>query len=392
MNRSTTVTLFAFSYRVAALMRAALVVCFTLGAPPLFAQTSSTEIGGLVTDTSGSVVAGAGVILTRTATAETRRSTTNADGLYCFPLIEPGEYKLDVTLSGFKSTTVSSINVVYQQRARIDIKLEIGELTQSVQVTSEARLLNTEDAAIGQNVESKRVVELPIAYPSIGQLALTVPGVSFGTRMGITTGSTGRTCPPGTAVALVANGQTDQTDGYTLDGVNKKGFTGATLGGWQLNGILAYRSGLPITITEAGSDLNTGGFTPTRPDRIANGTVANPSRQLWFDPQAFQRVTCNIPGRLDLCHYGSSGVGIISGPAQKNADLSLFKNFNIRETLNLQVRLEAINAFNTPFFGTPNGISFATNNSIKPDGSLMGQIQTLATPMRTVQIGMKLQW
>jgi len=43
-------------------------------------------------------------------------------------------------------------------------------------------------------------------------------------------------------------------------------------------------------------------------------------------------------------------------------------------------------------FGTPNGISFATNNSIKPDGSLMGQIQTLATPMRTVQIGMKLQW
>ena len=174
---------------------------------------------------------------------------------------------------------------------------------------------------------------------------------------------------PGTAVALVANGQTDQTDGYTLDGVNKKGFTGATLGGWQLNGILAYRSGMPITITEAGSDLNTGGFTPTRPDRIANGTVANPSRQLWFDPQAFQRVTCNIPGRLDLCHYGSSGVGIISGPAQKNADLSLFKNFNIRETLNLQVRLEAINAFNTPFFGTPNGISFATNNSIKPDGS-----------------------
>ena len=222
MNRSLTVSLFAFAYRVAALMRVTLVVCFTLGIAPLLAQTSSTEIGGLVTDTTGSVVAGAGVTLTRTATAETRHSATNADGLYSFPLIEPGEYKLDVTLSGFKSTTVSSINVVYQQRARIDVKLEIGELTQSVQVTSEARLLNTEDAAIGQNVESKRVVELPIAYPSIGQLALTVPGVSFGTRMGITTGSTGRTSPPGTAVALVANGQTDQTDGYTLDGVDVK--------------------------------------------------------------------------------------------------------------------------------------------------------------------------
>jgi hypothetical protein len=164
------------------------------------------------------------------------------------------------------------------------------------------------------------------------------------------------------------------------------------LGGWQVNGILVYRSGMPITITEAGSDLNTGGFTPTRPDRIASGTVSNPSRQQWFDPQAFQRVTCNIPGRLDLCHYGSSGIGILYGPTQRDADLSLFKNFKIYETLNLQVRLEAINAFNTPFFGTPNGISFATNNSIKPDGSLMGQIQTLATPMRTVQVGMKLQW
>ena len=1125
-----------------------LAVCFAVCVSPLHAQTSSTEIGGLVTDTSGSAIAGAVVTLTRVDTAEVRRATTNTDGLYAFPLIEPGEYKVSVELTGFKTTTISSINVVYQQRARVDVKLEVGELTQSVQVTAEARLLNTEDAAIGQNVESKRVVELPIAYPSIGQLALIVPGVSFGTRMGITTGATGRTSPPGTAVALVANGQTDQTDGYTLDGVDvkepryntmtlvpsidaiaefkiqtaaysaeyglssgaqvqvimksgtnamhgtafeylrnqvldaknyflnfqlpagataqtkspfrrnlfgaflsgpmvlpkyngrnrtfwsfdyqgrrevsqttqtawfpsdamragnfsallnpvvrapitiydqvtgtpfpgnviptsrlnagslnllqymphtqflqadplaytnivninqpvtqnsyftridhnisekdrvflhmvfdrqvwsvpmvntnfgtffsnsptsfasqwihifspgllnearfglldtqfqaaeahgwlsnfdenglgignflknsptgpaplvgresaipdieglptpfgdlygggkddirnynasdgitfihgqhalkagfeyrhesmnrfaanyphgrivmssvedgfafaslllgypdyastpegypltqprqnmggvyllddwkitstltlnagirydyfgvpfdgggawrtmnfqqtfttatgakiptmypavtgsaaaiplwqndnryvmpriglawrpaqkwvfrlgtgwyaagahfnnftimnlvppysgsssyqevtvpatiagtrmvapgsnllqfgpnlfggsanapapedlwyvqpdkknasqwtwtfeiqrelpmgialsanyigskssnlsgieqnyntappspdtnyqihrpvqffhdalqpvapvlqlnslqailsganatyqggtialdkrfsrglafgasyvyskalgessgsqdglpiqnpfnfkegrgllpfdqrhklngnfvyelpwlrtSKGLTAAVLGGWQVNGIIAYRSGMPITISEGGSDLNTGGFTPTRPDRILSGTVPNPSRQLWFNPQAFQRVTCNIPGRLDLCHYGSSGVGILYGPTQKNADLSLFKNFKIHETLQLQVRLEAINAFNTPYFGTPNGISFATNNSIQPDGSLMGEIRSLATPMRTVQVGMKLQW
>jgi Carboxypeptidase regulatory-like domain len=203
-------------------LRITLAVCFAVCVSPLYAQTSSTEIGGLVTDTSESVIAGAEVTLTRVATAEVRRATTNTDGLYAFPLIEPGEYKVAVEVTGFKTTTISSINVVYQQRARVDVKLEVGEITQSVQVTAEARLLNTEDAAIGQNVESKRVVELPIAYPSIGQLALIVPGVSFGTRMGITTGATGRTSPPGTAVALVANGQTDQTDGYTLDGVDVK--------------------------------------------------------------------------------------------------------------------------------------------------------------------------
>ncbi|HWB98596.1 MAG TPA: carboxypeptidase regulatory-like domain-containing protein, partial [Bryobacteraceae bacterium] len=188
----------------------------------LAAQTSSTEVSGLVTDASGAPVAGAGVTLTRLATGETRRAASNNEGIYAFPLIEPGEYKVDVALAGFKSTTISHINVLYQQRARVDVKLELGELAQRVEVSAEARLLNTEDAAVGQNIESKRVVELPVAYRSVGQLALLVPGVSFGTRMGRATGGTGRTSPAGTAVALVAHGQTDQTQGVTLDGVDVK--------------------------------------------------------------------------------------------------------------------------------------------------------------------------
>jgi hypothetical protein len=100
--------------------------------------------------------------------------------------------------------------------------LEIGELNQRVEVAAEARLLNTEDAAVGQNIESTRIVELPVAYRSVGQLALLVPGVSFGTRMGRATGGTGRTSPAGTAVALVAHGQTNQTQSLTLDGVDIK--------------------------------------------------------------------------------------------------------------------------------------------------------------------------
>src|SRR5579885_1446819 len=173
------------------------------------AQTSSTEVVGLVTDASGAPVAGAEVTLTRLDTGETRHASSNADGNYAFPLIEPGSYKVVVSVAGFKTTTISNINVLYQQRARVD-------------VTAEARLLNTEDAAVGQNIESKRVVELPVAYRSVGQLALLVPGVSFGTRMGRATGATGRTSPAGTAVALVAQGQTDQTQGVTLDGVDVK--------------------------------------------------------------------------------------------------------------------------------------------------------------------------
>jgi hypothetical protein len=184
----------------------------------LTAQTTSTEVVGAVYDSSGAAVSGAEVTLTRVETGETRRARTTAEGLYSFPLIEPGQYSVNVQMPGFKATAVTGINVQLQQRARVDVVLDVGELSQRVEVTAEARLLNTEDAAVGQSIESKRVVDVPVAYRNVGHLAVMVPGVSFGTRMGRTTGATGRTSPSGTAVSLVAHGQTDQTQSLTLDG------------------------------------------------------------------------------------------------------------------------------------------------------------------------------
>ncbi|MBL8293762.1 MAG: carboxypeptidase regulatory-like domain-containing protein, partial [Bryobacterales bacterium] len=199
--------------------RSALILSAVLAAS---AQTTSTEVLGVVRDPSGSMIAGAGVTLTRQETGEVRRATTNSEGLYTFPLIEPGTYRVNVEMSGFRATVVNDINVVLQQRARVDVTLEIGDLSQKVEVTAEARLLNTEDAAVGQNIESKRIVDIPIAYRNVGHLALMVPGVSFGTRMGRSTGASGRTSPSGTAVSLVAHGQTDQTQSLTLDGIDVK--------------------------------------------------------------------------------------------------------------------------------------------------------------------------
>lgn len=173
---------------------------------------------------------------------------------------------------------------------------------------------------------------------------------------------------------------------YRRDG---KGVAGKIAGGWQLNGILALRSGFPFTLGQ-GDDLNTGG--PVRPDRIADGRIDNPNRRLWYDPNAFQRVTCNIPSRQDLCHYGSNGVGTLIGPPERRVDLSMVKNFPIAEQVRLQFRFEAFNAFNHPFFGTPNGIGFVNINSTRPDGTRMGEIRSIETPMRTVQLGLKLYW
>jgi hypothetical protein len=134
-----------------------------------------------------------------------------------------------------------------------------------------------------------------------------------------------------------------------------------------VNGILSLRTGFPFTVTQSG-DLNTGG-TPVRPDRIADSSLSDrASRQLWFDPTAFRRVSCNIPSRPDLCQYGTSGKSIFDTPGQRNLDFSAYKNFQVRESVRLQVRGEFFNFTNTPYFGAPNGISFQSINSLVADG------------------------
>jgi hypothetical protein len=167
-----------------------------------------------------------------------------------------------------------------------------------------------------------------------------------------------------------------------------KGIGGAVLGGWQVNGILSLRTGFPFTVT--GGDLNTSSAT-IRPDRIADGRLfGDATIERWFDTTAFQRVSCNIPARPDLCHYGNAGVDILEAPAQHNLDFSLYKNFVIKENVKLQFRAEAFNATNTPYFAQPNGISFQGINSITPDGPNNGRVTALNAPMRIVQFGLKL--
>src|SRR5882672_12252783 len=92
------------------------------------AQTTSTEILGLVTDPSGSVVPGARVIITRVATGQTRTVVTNQSGEYVFPLVEVGEYRVRVEVAGFRSQTVTGLRVELQQKARVDLTLEVGQL------------------------------------------------------------------------------------------------------------------------------------------------------------------------------------------------------------------------------------------------------------------------
>ena len=167
------------------------------------------------------------------------------------------------------------------------------------------------------------------------------------------------------------------------------GFKKAALGGWQASGIVTLRTGLPFAVS--GGNLNTG--SGTRPDRVADGRLFDAAtRKLWYDPTAFRRTDCNIPNRLDLCHYGNAGNGILVSPGTKSLDMSVGKNWKIPmlgEQGRLQFRGEAFNAFNTPQFGRPNDLGYAGLDSVIPDAPRVGEIRSLRTPMRIFQVALK---
>ena len=150
------------------------------------------------------------------------------------------------------------------------------------------------------------------------------------------------------------------------------------------------RTGTPFTLD--GGNLNTG--SSTRPDRIGDGRLGDAAtRKLWYDPAAFRRTDCNIPSQPQLCHYGNAGNGILNSPGTQSLDLSIGKNWKIPqlgEQGRLQFRGEAFNAFNTPQFGVPNGLSYAGLDSLVPDGPRVGEIRGLRNPMRIFQVGLKI--
>lgn len=143
-------------------------------------------------------------------------------------------------------------------------------------------------------------------------------------------------------------------------------------GGWQVSGILSFRSGLPLTPALATDNANNGG-SQQRPNLIGDPGLAGQSRLRWFNTAAFA-----LPPRFT---YGNAGRNILRGPSSASQNLSLFKNFDVLERkLRVQVRSDFFNAFNRPLLGNP-GTTL--------DTPAFGQINS-AGGNRTVQLSLKL--
>jgi hypothetical protein len=157
--------------------------------PPIAAQSTYGSIAGVVTDSSGAAIVEAQVTLTNLGTAEKRTQPTGSDGLYSFVNLFPGRYTIDVEKTGFKRFTRPEVVVEVNQSPRIDVTLQVGEVTQTVEVTGETPLLQSDTSSLGQVVEQRKTNELPLNGRNIFNLTSIAPSVvpqgnSYGTPVG----------------------------------------------------------------------------------------------------------------------------------------------------------------------------------------------------------------
>ncbi len=143
----------------------------------LFAQTSFGSVVGTVTDASGASLPGTEVILTNLGTNEKRTGTTNTDGLYQFVNISPGQYSVEVSKSGFKRVVQSPVSVETESTARADIALQLGNVSQTIEVTAAAPLLQPESSSLGQVIDQRKTNELPLNGRNPLNLVALVPSV-----------------------------------------------------------------------------------------------------------------------------------------------------------------------------------------------------------------------
>src|SRR5690348_10685448 len=114
----------------------------------LLAQAPIGNISGIVKDPSGAVVAGAEVKITSASTAGTRATTTNSEGYFLVPGLQPGEYKLQISAAGFSESTIDRVVVEVGQTARVDVGLSLRAATTQIEVGTEAVKIETEQTSI----------------------------------------------------------------------------------------------------------------------------------------------------------------------------------------------------------------------------------------------------
>src|SRR5262249_10640817 len=197
----------------------------TLLPAPSFAQQGTTSIIGDVTDPQGSAINGAKVVASDPASGVTREATTDEQGHYQFLSLQPGNYLIRVTSTGFRNAETSKIEALVNTTQRVNVKMELGSVADTITVTETVgATVNTTDATIGNAFDSRQILALPFEGRDAAGVLSLQPGVTYvGTNVDDTVD---------TRNGALNGGRSDQAN-ITLDGVDNNdqvrgtAFTGA---------------------------------------------------------------------------------------------------------------------------------------------------------------------
>ena len=181
---------------------------------PLLAQTGAASITGIVSDQSGAAVPGATVTATNEATGVAYTAVSNEAGNYTVTSLPLGVYVIKAELAKFKTVATKPVQLEAMQIARFDFKLELGSLEETVVVGAEAQVLQTETATVGEVISGTTLAALPLNGRNTGQLSLLLPGALTPNPSSFTNIRNFGGGRP------FVNGNREQTNNYTIDGVD----------------------------------------------------------------------------------------------------------------------------------------------------------------------------
>ena len=195
------------------LLAVAVTSCFLAIGTLAFAQSATTSLRGTVADPKGAVVAGASVTLSNPATGFSRTAQTNDQGIYQFLEVPPATYVVEVTAAGFATTKRDSVPLQVSSPATVNLVLQVQGGSVIVDVSGEAPMVNTQDATLGNNFNSRQLIDLPSEGRDPAAILSLQPGVVY-------IGSTSTNQQDNDSRGGAVNGARSDQSNITLDGLD----------------------------------------------------------------------------------------------------------------------------------------------------------------------------
>src|SRR5579863_10353649 len=214
------------------------VIALMATCAPLWAQTGATgAISGAITDPTGAVIVGAQVRVTNVTTGDSRILQSNDRGLYLAPLLEPGQYAVEVTKQGFKEASSRDVQVIVAETTVLNIPLAPGTVTESISVSSSNVQLETESSELGRVTDAQMVENLPLVARNYTQIVGLNPGVAQEATNASNLGRGGGSQAglPGGG-SIMTQGSTSSDNNFEMNGLSVN----------DMQSSMFYSAGIPI--------------------------------------------------------------------------------------------------------------------------------------------------